>query len=38
MKTHLNNIFQKLHLRGRTALALYAIRIGIIGVQEPPQS
>jgi two-component system, NarL family, nitrate/nitrite response regulator NarL len=36
VKTHLNNIFQKLHLRGRTALALYAIRIGIIGVQEPP--
>jgi DNA-binding NarL/FixJ family response regulator len=34
VKTHLNNIFQKLGLRGRTALALYAIRIGLIGVQE----
>ncbi len=32
VKTHLNNIFQKLHLRGRTALALYAIRVGLIGV------
>ena len=34
VKTHLNNIFQKLGLRGRTALALYAIRMGIIGVEE----
>ena len=34
VKTHLNNIFQKLGLRGRTALALYAIRVGIIGVEE----
>ena len=34
VKTHLNNIFQKLGLRGRTALALYAIRLGIIGVEE----
>jgi DNA-binding NarL/FixJ family response regulator len=34
VKTHLNNIFQKLGVRGRTALALYAIRVGIIGVQE----
>jgi DNA-binding NarL/FixJ family response regulator len=34
VKTHLNNIFQKLHLRGRTALALYAIRVGLIGVQD----
>jgi len=34
VKTHLNNIFQKLRLRGRTALALYAIRVGIIGVQD----
>ena len=34
VKTHLNNIFQKLHLRGRTALALYAIRVGIIGVED----
>ena len=34
VKTHLNNIFTKLHLRGRTALALYAIRVGIIGVED----
>ena len=34
VKTHLNNIFQKLGLRGRTALALYAIRMGIIGIEE----
>jgi len=34
VKTHLNNIFQKLGLRGRTALALYAIRMGIVGVQD----
>src|SRR5205809_481958 len=34
VKTHLNNIFQKLGLRGRTALALYAIRMGIVGVPD----
>jgi two-component system nitrate/nitrite response regulator NarL len=34
VKSHLNNIFQKLNLRGRTELALYAIRMGIIGVPE----
>jgi two-component system, NarL family, response regulator len=34
VKTHLNNIFQKLGLRGRTALALYAIRMGIVSVQD----
>lgn len=34
VKSHLNNIFQKLSLRGRTELALYAIRMGIIGVPE----
>jgi len=34
VKTHLNNIFQKLGLRGRTALALYAIRMGLVGVQD----
>ena len=32
VKTHLNNIFQKLELRDRVELALYAIRSGIIGV------
>jgi len=34
VKTHLNNIFQKLGVRGRTALAVYAIRIGLVGVQD----
>ena len=34
VKTHLNNIFQKLGLRDRTELALYAIRVGIVGVQD----
>jgi DNA-binding NarL/FixJ family response regulator len=34
VKSHLNNIFQKLGLRGRTELALYAIRIGLVGVQD----
>lgn len=28
VKTHLNNIFQKLHLRDRVELALHALRIG----------
>ena len=34
VKSHLNNIFQKLGVRGRTELALYAIRVGIIGVRD----
>jgi len=34
VKTHLNNIFQKLGVRGRTALAVYAIRMGLVGVQD----
>lgn len=34
VKTHLNNIFQKLGLRDRVELALYAVRMGIIGVTE----
>jgi len=33
-KTHINNIFQKLGIRDRVALALYAVRNGIIGVHE----
>ena len=33
VKTHLNNIFRKLGLRDRVELALYAVRVGIIGVQ-----
>jgi DNA-binding NarL/FixJ family response regulator len=34
VKTHLNNIFQKLGLRDRVELALYAVRMGIVGVTE----
>jgi DNA-binding NarL/FixJ family response regulator len=34
VKTHLNNIFQKLGLRDRVELALYAVRMGIIGTNE----
>ncbi len=31
VKTHLNNIFQKLHLRDRVELALHALRVGPAG-------
>lgn len=34
VKTHLNNVFQKLGLRDRVELALYAIRTGIIVVHQ----
>jgi two-component system NarL family response regulator len=34
VKTHLNNIFQKLSLRDRVELTLYAVRTGIIGINE----
>lgn len=34
VKTHLNNIFQKLGIRDRVELTLYAARVGIIGVHE----
>lgn len=34
VKTHLNNIFQKLKIRDRVELTLYAIRTGIIGIHE----
>jgi len=34
VKTHLNNVFQKLGIRDRVELTLYAARIGIIGVHE----
>jgi DNA-binding NarL/FixJ family response regulator len=34
VKTHLNNIFQKLEVRDRVELTLYAARVGIIGVHE----
>ena len=36
VKTHLNNVFQKLGLRDRVELALYAIRVGIIDPHERP--
>jgi DNA-binding NarL/FixJ family response regulator len=34
VKTHLNKIFQKLGIRDRTELVRYAIRVGIVGVNE----
>ncbi|MBI3768107.1 MAG: response regulator transcription factor [Deltaproteobacteria bacterium] len=34
VKTHVNNIFQKLGLRDRVELALYAVRMGMIGAHE----
>jgi DNA-binding NarL/FixJ family response regulator len=34
VKTHLNNVFQKLGFRDRAELVLYAVRVGIIGVTE----
>jgi DNA-binding NarL/FixJ family response regulator len=34
VKTHLNNIFQKLGIRDRVELTLYAARAGIIGLDE----
>jgi DNA-binding NarL/FixJ family response regulator len=37
VKTHLNNIFQKLGLRDRVELTLHAVRTGIIGVHERPR-
>jgi DNA-binding NarL/FixJ family response regulator len=36
VKSHLNNVFQKLGLRDRVELALYAIRVGLVGLQELP--
>jgi two-component system NarL family response regulator len=36
VKTHLNNIFQKLHVRDRVELVLYATRVGITtGTDDP---
>ena len=37
VKTHLNNIFQKLGIRDRVELALYALRIGLVRVHDPGQ-
>ena len=34
VKTHLNNVFQKVGVRDRVQLTLYAIRMGIIGIEE----
>ena len=36
VKTHLNNVFQKLGLRDRVQLTLYALRRGLIGMHEQP--
>ena len=36
VKTHLNNVFQKLGLRDRVELALYAVRVGIVRPTERP--
>jgi len=35
VKSHLNNIFQKLNLRDRVELALYAVRTGLVRPNEP---
>lgn len=35
VKTHLNNVFQKLALRDRVELTRYAIREGLVGVHDP---
>ena len=34
VKTHLNNVFHKLKIRDRVGLTLYAIRLGLIGLDE----
>jgi DNA-binding NarL/FixJ family response regulator len=34
VKTHLNNVFQKLSVRDRVGLVRYAIRVGLVGVHE----
>jgi DNA-binding NarL/FixJ family response regulator len=36
VKTHLNNVFQKIGVRDRVQLTLYAIRLGMIGVHDRP--
>ena len=36
VKTHLNNVFQKLGVRDRVQLTLYALRRGLIGMHERP--
>jgi DNA-binding NarL/FixJ family response regulator len=34
VKTHINNVFRKLDVRDRVGLALYGIRLGLIGIDE----
>jgi DNA-binding NarL/FixJ family response regulator len=34
VKTHLNNVFQKVSVRDRVGLVRYAIRVGLVGVHE----
>jgi len=34
VKTHVNNIFEKLQLRDRVELALYALRHGLVATQD----
>jgi DNA-binding NarL/FixJ family response regulator len=36
VKTHLNNIFEKLKLRDRVELTVYALRHGLAGAQDQP--
>jgi DNA-binding NarL/FixJ family response regulator len=36
VQSHLNNVFQKLRIRDRVELTLYAIRTGLIRVDEKP--
>jgi DNA-binding NarL/FixJ family response regulator len=36
VKSHLNNIFQKLEVQDRVEQTRYAIRTGIVGVHEKP--
>src|SRR5215475_14371974 len=36
VKTHLNNIFQKLGFRDRVELAMYAVRVGLVRPSERP--
>jgi two-component system NarL family response regulator len=37
VKAHLNNIFQKLRVRDRVQLTLYALRSGIVGLEDTPE-
>jgi len=38
IKTHLYNIFEKLQLRDRVELAVYALRHGLVGAQDRPMA